>query len=405
MATIMPFRAVHFNKKVFKDITELICPVYDVIDENMYNRYLNKNKYNIIRLEKPDTKKSYIHAKSTLEHWINKKILVQDKQENIYIYEQEFKFKGKLKKLIGIICLVKLEEYESGIILRHEKTLSSPKIDRSNLLEATKCNFSPIFSLYSDKNFSILKKLYPYTKTEPEFEVVDENNVIHRIFKISSKELIEEICNKFKDKQLFIADGHHRYETALNFKKSHPDCKYTMMFLTDMNSKGLVILPTHRIVKALSNFSFEEVLSICKKNFIVIKCTSKYQMKEKLNFFSYTNMCTIGLCLGKSNYYILKLKDNIKLNNTNLATTDTSFLHELIINNLNIKKEQITFSKDMDAAISTAKKEPSSIAFLLNPTPINDIIKSAIHSKIMPQKTTFFYSKVIAGLLINKINN
>lgn len=407
MAKLKPFKALRFNDKLIKDHLQVICPVYDTIDEKKYTDYINRNPYNIVRLESPRGYDRYNHANNILNSWINQKILIKENKDSFYIYEQEFTFGGKRKKLHGIICLVRVENFEKQVVIPHENTLSEPKNDRFNLLKTTKSNFSPIFSLYDDKNNSTEHKLTPFMSDQPKLEFTDENNIVHRLWIVNDKNSIKEICEDFNNRKLYIADGHHRYETAQKFKTITGN-DYTMMFLVNMNNENLIILPTHRLIKTVPDFDFNIFLNNCKKYFIVKKLRRKTELQELLDEIYTCNKHGFGLYF-KGRYFILILKDNINFKSISL-NCDVSILDELIIKR-NLKKDldnasdqkDIFYTQDFSYSIDLINKNKYDIAFFLNPTPLSQIINVANANKKLPQKSTYFITKVIAGLTIYKM--
>ncbi len=408
MAKAKPFKALRFNDKLINDPLQVICPVYDIIDEKKYTYYINKSPYNIVRLESPRGYDRYNNAKNILDSLINQKVLVKENKDSIYIYEQEFIFDGKKKKLHGIICLIKVENFDKQVIFPHEHTLCAPKNDRLNLLKTTKSNFSPIFSLYDDKDNSTEKKLIPFMKSPPKLEFTDENNVTHRLWIVDNENSIKEICDDFNSRKLYIADGHHRYETAQKFKALTGN-NYTMMFLANMNDENLIILPTHRLIKACKDFNFNTFFNNCTQYFNVNLLPNKNELQKSLNKVCMCNKHGFGMYF-KGNYFILVLKEDISLKKVPLEC-DVSILDELIIkrslkkdlSNINNQKD-IFYTRDFSYSIDLVNKNEYDIAFFLNPTPLSQIINVANANEKMPQKSTYFITKVIAGLTIYKMD-
>ncbi len=422
MAIIKPFCALRYTNKI-KNINEVLCPPYDIISEDERKNFLKTNEHNIIRLELPkEGENPYKTAGKTLKLWIFENILKKDDSENIYFYEEEFEAYGQIKKIKGIICLVKLEEFEKKVVLPHEETLSKAKTDRFNLMSETNCNFSQIYCLYNDDG-TVFSKVDEITTSSPETTAKTSDNIIHRLWKTDDKKNIEFFKNKFKDKQLFIADGHHRYETALNYRnylknnglikdENHP-ANYIMMMLVDLNNDGLVVFPTHRMIKDIKDFNENEVILKLDNLFEIEKINNLENIENELS--DNNDKKVFGFYTGNNYWYKLTLK-NINqaesfcenCSNT-LAQLDVSILHNMILNNIfgidkeNMKNQKnLTYTRDFYEAIEKVKDGSFQCSFILNPTKVSEIRDIALNNEKMPQKSTYFYPKLITGLVMNK---
>lgn len=412
MAFIKPFRALHYNSNLISQIENLICPAYDIIPDDEVQIYIQNHKNNIVNLEKPVGPDCYDHAGKTLLSWQNDGTLVQDVSNSIYIYEENFEIEGVKKSIRGIICLVKLEDFTSKVVIPHEKTHSNAKNDRFELLKATNCNFSPIFSLYNDDNKKITNIVNKFSRQKPFINFMDDKKISHTLWKISDYDAISTICHAFKNKKLYIADGHHRYETALNYKKylqtnksdnSQSSSNFVMMYLVDINSPGLTILPTHRMIKNISNFSPTSIIEQCENSFKVKKLALK-DIKSTLRSTDSHNIHSIGFYFGGDNYFQLENKSLPR------KILDVDILQDLILEpifNLNSNSPQIQsnidYTTDLNYAISAVKSNICQCAFIMNPTTIEQILHKTKNFEKMPQKSTYFYPKPITGLVINKI--
>jgi len=417
MATIKPFKALRFTEKA-GGIDTLVCPPYDIISEEQRLSYIAANENNVIRLELPkDGADVYAQAGDVLKKWTDDGILKCDGEDALYIYEIIFKNKGESISLKGFICRVKLHEFSEGIILPHEETLSKAKTDRFNLMTATHCNFSQIYSLYMDEKRTTDKRLNEVAVKIPDITLTDGEGLVHNLWIVTDKSAVDEICDDFKERKLYIADGHHRYETALNFHKANPDLNAdsVMMMLVSMEHEGLLVLPTHRIIRDLDTFDLDKTLSDCEKYFIIEK-KSKYNDIEK-NLESLYNKGIKAFCLyaGNDEYYLLILKslsvmDEIMKNDSYaLRHLDVSVLHSLILERIfGIDKENmanqinLTYTKYADEAISAVDKKTANCAFIMNPTRVSEIRDVASAGEKMPQKSTYFYPKLITGMVINR---
>lgn len=427
MAEIKGYKGLRFNCEKAGKIEELVCPPYDIISDQQREEYIKTNPHNIIRLELPKGDDKYNKAAEILKDWLEKGILVKEDKPAIYIYEEEFTAYGERKAIKGIICRVKLEEFSKGIILPHEFTLSKAKEDRLSLMKATNCNFSQIYSLYMDGGKNTLGKIDSLSKSEPDIQLQDNDNVTHRMWIIKDEKAIADICSDFTDRKLYIADGHHRYETALNYRnylreqglaKEGDACDYQMMMLVDMEHPGLVVFPTHRLVRNLDSFNAERVIDGCKEYFDVTEHSDINTIESTLMELYNQGKKAYAFYCGGSSYKLLVLKDTniIKklLPNASTATQqlDVTILHTLILEKIfgidaeNMAKQiNLTYTKIFDEAISSVQQGNSQCAFILNPTRVSEIREVASNSEKMPQKSTYFYPKMITGLVMNQLED
>lgn len=422
MATVKPFKALRFTKKAGK-IGELLCPPYDIISEEERREYIKTNEHNIIRLELPRGDDPYLQAGVLLEDWINNGILKQDEKDSLYIYEEEFVANGQWYKVKGFICRVKLEPFEKGVVLPHEFTLSKAKEDRFNLMKATDCNFSQVYSLYMDEDNLIFPKIDRLSGGEPEIKITDGFGVTHRLWTVTDKEQIAEICRLFEDKKLYIADGHHRYETALNYNEylksqgmATDESGYIMMMLVNIENSGLVVFPTHRVVCGIKDFHHHDVLKKCRKYFDIYEKYDMGNIASELDRFYSRNECAFAFCYGRRDkYYILALKDKsvmaerIKGRSKAFGELDVTVLHSLILEDIfGLDKQSLAdqtnlkYTRHIGEAIDLPASDRGNCSFILNPTRVSEISAVASAGEKMPQKSTYFYPKLITGLIMNK---
>ncbi len=424
MAKIIPFRGILYNPKKIENISQVVTPPYDVISSQEQKKYYRKHKNSIIRIilgqtllnDNATTQNKYTRAKEYFNEWLEKGIFLRDRKPSIYVYRQEYLFKGKKKKQIGFIALLKLEDFKKKIVIPHEKTLTRPKQDRLKLLQTCEINSSSIFSLYSDSTGQINNILRNTTQSSPAISLTDETKIKHDLWKITNSTTINKICAKMKNKSIFIADGHHRYETALNFrnkmKTKLPSYEkkgtfdYVMMFFSNMENTDLTILPTHRLVSSLPKKIFANLEKNLADDFQIQSFKQKEILFSKLEETKKNNICAFGMYKGDKNiYYLLTLKKN-KCSKTQ---SFTHILHKLILKKilkLSTKKEcekKLSYTREADLAIKLVNKKDVRIAFFL-PTPFIEEIKNvAITETTLPQKTTYFYPKLLTGLVINQI--
>ncbi len=426
MATVKAFPALRFTDKA-GDISKNVCPPYDIISPEQREEYIKTSENNIIRLELPLGENAYADAGALYKKLRADGILDNDDTAGIYVYEEEFEVYGEVKKIKGIFARVKLCEFSENVVLPHEETLSKAKTDRFNLMSATYCNFSPIYSMYTDADRKISGKVASLTSGKADIEFTCEDGVTQRLWKIEKGDDTDFIEKAFEDKQLFIADGHHRYETALNFKKKLQDdgvikccChagNYVMMMLIDMENEGLVVFPTHRMIKGLDKFDEAEALSKISEFFDVCEIARAdidAKLAENVDKKAYV------FCTKSGKYYLLTLKEGdaakAELASLNPGKSeaykglDVTVLHSLILEKLfGIDKENMAnqinlkYTRDTDEACNCIKVDEFNCAFILNATKVHEIKDVALAGEKMPQKSTYFYPKLITGLVMNEL--
>ena len=427
MAEIKPFKGMRYNTFLAGKIGELCCPPYDIISEEERLGYIAENEYNVIRLELPkEGEDVYKTAGEVLDMWRNTGVLVHEIKPAVYIYEEEFNAYNKRSSVKGIIVRVKVEEFSKGVILPHEFTLSKAKADRFNLMKATNCNFSQIYALYMDEEHTTLKTIDSLSDRKPDQKFTDSDHVTHKLWIITDEKVIEKLVNDFADRKLYIADGHHRYETALNYRnycrengisKEGDPQDYQMMYLVDMQHPGLVVFPTHRMVRDLESFDKDEVLKGCEEYFDIKKFTSVGNINSELAKQYKQGKKAFGFYCGKGEWYLLVLKDievmAKVLPDLSEASQqlDVSVLHSLILEKtMGIDKENmanqinLTYTKFFEEAIMKVDKGEFQCSFILNPTRVTEIRDVAAAGEKMPQKSTYFYPKMITGMVMNDLN-
>lgn len=423
MAGIKSFNGLRYSKKA-GEINELVCPPYDIISDQQRADYIAKNQNNIIRLELPKGENAYKEAGEVLEQWLDDGILAKDEKSGIYVYEMEFSTdKIESKTVKGFISLVKLEEFSKGIVLPHEETLSKAKTDRFNLMSETFCNFSQIYSLYMDEDNSTFSIIERASLRSPDAEITDADGVIHKLWCVYDENVIADVTTKFREKKLYIADGHHRYETALNFHKhlcetgkavEGDNSGYVCMMLVNMENDGLVVFPTHRIVRDLEKFSLAEVLEKSREFFEITEEVDLKSAESKLDLLYSKGEKAFSLYCEKK-VYIMVLKDKTVMKkilggkSDAYCGLDVSILHSLVLEGiLGIDKENmanqknLTYTKIIAEATQAVDESQANCAFILNPTRVTEIRDVALASEKMPQKSTYFYPKLITGLVMNK---
>ncbi len=426
MAEVKAFKALRFTERA-GDISKNVCPPYDIISEEERLGYIRTSENNIIRLEKPVGDNAYDDARALYLEMSDKGVIECDEKKGIYVYEEEFDALGNRYKIKGIFVRVRLEEFDKKVVLPHEETLSKAKQDRFDLMCATHCNFSPIYCMYTDekREISSLVDIMSQSKAEIEFEAKD--GVVQRIWKCEDESITDKVEELFRDKQLFIADGHHRYETGLRFRnhlidkgvikdKDH-DANFIMMFLIDMENSGLVVYPTHRMVTGLEGFDLDKALCGMKQYFDVTEI-SEADIDKVLCENADNKANVLVSSDGKFYLSVMKKDAQRKLSEMNpekseaYKNLDVTVLHSLILENvLGIDKENMAqqinlkYTRDKDEAIDAVKSGKANCSFIINATKVEEIKSVALANEKMPQKSTYFYPKLITGLVMNRLND
>lgn len=435
MADVQPFRALRFSPKA-GPLEELTCPPYDIIDESRRLAYLSRNSHNIIRLELPrDGADPYAGAGEVLRDWLENGILVRDGAPCFYIYEIEYSLEGRSdisgiqggrRSIAGLIGRVKLEEFSKGIVLPHEETLSKAKEDRLNLMKATGCNFSDVYSLYMDDGgeSEALDILSLMQQEPPAAELTDEEGLIHRLWTVSDPTLVEAIRQRFVDKKLYIADGHHRYETALNYRnwlreqgRTTEGADYIMMMLVEMGHPGLTVFPTHRMLRGLADFDAERLLSGCAEWFDLLRGVAVDALDESLEQAYEAHRHAFGFYTGGDTFTLLTLRDEAALDallpdcSNAYRHLDVTVLHTLVLERLlgidrdNMARQtNLSYTRSLSEALDNVNAGAYQCSFLLNPTRVGEIRDVAAAGEKMPQKSTYFYPKLLTGLTMNQLD-
>ena len=425
MAEIKPFRGILYNgDKV--DIAKVFAPPYDVISPEMQSRLYESEKHNVVRLilgkeEKLDTSRrnKYTRSAALLNEWLTKEILIKDRRPAIYIYAQQYSHKGRSRTRLGFIALMKIGHPEKNGVLPHEHTLQKPREDRLRLIKATRANLSPIFSVFEEKGGEINKILKLAIKAEKPLFTQGTEGVAHRLWRLGDAARVNKIKHYMRAKKVFIADGHHRYEVAREYRDEMKNTKefkktmnYVMMYFSSLSEKGaLTILSTHRAVNNIEQFEEKKVRKNLERYFRITRMTSIGEMVESVEK-ARGERRAFGMYTGKKGIYLLTLKDGyspgelIKSKKSqSLKKLDVTILHDLIIEEiLGIKnpKNSIKYVRDEKDAAALVERGGYQAAFFLKPTAVSDMKAVAEKGEMMPQKSTYFYPKLLTGLVINK---
>ncbi|MGB2808306.1 MAG: DUF1015 domain-containing protein [Sedimentisphaerales bacterium] len=434
---IKPLKAFRYDPGIVGDVGGCISPPYDVISPDQQEQLYEKNKYNIVRIIKGKTTSSdnegnnqYTRAADYLKTWIEKGVLKKDQTDTIYAYVQDFDVAGNHFQRSSFIALARLEEF-GKTVRPHEQTLDEPKVDRLNLKRATVAKFGLVFMLYEDKQKIADAIVKQAVTQEPLVDYTDEQDVRHRLFAITAKEGIDTITRMMVDKSCIIADGHHRYETALNYYKEtkNPAAGYQMTAFVNTHNEGLTILATHRLVGNLDNFQLDKLIVALKENFEITEFSfdspeTRIEAREKMsakmgNVFD-EDKNAFGIYGGNNTFYVAVLKDKEAMDSVASNMSDAwkslnvSVLHKLVLEKLlGIGEKELAsggnveYIKDTGSAVDESIAEVDAgrkqVAFFVKPPKMQQLKMVTDAGEKMPQKSTFFYPKVHTGLTINKL--
>ncbi|MGB5684549.1 MAG: DUF1015 domain-containing protein [Candidatus Electrothrix sp.] len=451
MAVVAPFRGVRYNPEKIERLEDVVTPPYDVISTDDEKKLLQKNPYSMINLDLRNISQGtteddgrYEQARERFQAWQDENVLIQDEQPSIYLYYIDYNHpSGKRLTRKGIVSLVGLAEFSEGIVKPHEKTFAGVISDRVQLMETCKAQFSQIFSIYADQEQKIISRLEKVREAEPMLQINDQNANTHTLWRVTDKEALEFVHHFFADKPVYIADGHHRYTTALNCRRralaadpdlpaDHP-CHYIMMYLCACEDPGLSVLPTHRLVRQPGSMSGDQLQKRMQLGMIVTEIkqggreTLIAEVLNRMNEIDTSGgMPAFGVYHpGEDRAFLLRMQNETISGSPSLADKpevlqelDVVVLSDLLIQDyLGLSHEQcvneglVSYLSDSDVALDEAVKESvlqethTPLLFLLNPTKVKQVLKVADSDNIMPHKSTYFYPKIMTGLLLNKLDD
>jgi len=428
MAHIIPFRGVRYSTSRAGDASDLVTQPYDRIGEAEQRDYYERSPYNIVRIIKgraqpeDNGENVYTRAASYLRQWLDEGILVRDETPSLYVYHQEYSFGGERLIRRGFIALGKLEPER---VHAHEKTLKGPKEDRLRLLRATEGNFGHIFMLYSDPQRTADTALDgAIAGVHPTIVARDDFGNDHLVWRITDPDVISIVREAVAEKDLYIADGHHRYETAVNFMRECEEKGWRpaaaesfdarMMTLFNIDEPGMTIRPIHRLVHALSDYDPQAFLKRAAEDFVVERYSSLSDMWREVA--AGRGHHTFGFYSGGV-YASLTLRDEEIMDRLitgnwshDWKRLDVSILHTVILDRLLgidaaalEEQRNITYAHEPEEGVAAVDSGREQIFFLLNPTSASEVRRVADHGEKMPQKSTDFYPKLLTGLVLSKL--
>jgi uncharacterized protein (DUF1015 family) len=432
VATIRPFKGVRYNPEKIADLSTVISQPYDRVRHGLQDKYYAQSPYTIVRIIKGKEKEGddeknnvYTRAQGYYESWLQEGILMREKSPTFYVLHQTATLPdGSTKTRKGLIAALELSRFDEGIVLPHERTHSGPKVDRLNLMRATEVNFGHIFMLYPGDQINAL--LDAAIEGQPGFELREmfEHDVVQQFWPVTDPEIIQAVVDEMAPRRnLIIADGHHRYETAINYRDEmrikHPDApanagfNYRMVTLVSMEDPGLVILPTHRQIYAYDKMNSQEALERAKEYFVVMPVADRATLEAALAEAEPSHP-RFGFYDG--NYAVLKLQDPAVLEkllpdrSPDWRLLDVSILHELFIERaLGLdkevveRKENIEYLRDPQMGYDAVDQGKANFLLVMNPTRMEQVRDCTAGGEKMPQKSTDFFPKVISGLVMMPI--
>lgn len=421
MSSIKPFKAVFYNKEKVKDFSLVISPPYDVISEEQQSNLQNLSPYNFTYIDfgkdKPADDKDnnkYSRAAKYLEDWLSKKVMLQDEKPAIYFYKQDYRVLGQISSRLGFIGLMELDSEGDTTIHPHENTHAKAVDDRLKLTKTLNANLSCIFVCYADRQRKVEKIFHKeIVSQKPFIDVTDWDDIRHRIWRLDDAEMIHEINESISGQNLFIADGHHRYQVAQeyrNFRNSRKAAatgsepyNYVMTYFTNLDSKDLKILPIYRIVKSL-----KKDIGFLEDYFRIDKVKSKEELQILLARAG-KNEHAFGL-YTQDGIRLLRLKNKLLVNkvvkegSSEYKNLDATILKYFVFDKVGVASEDIIYSKDFKEATDMVDNGQAQASFILNPVKIDQLKAIALHGERMPPKTTYFYPKVLSGLTVYKMD-
>jgi uncharacterized protein (DUF1015 family) len=435
VARLRPFRGYRYNREKVGDLRPVVSPPYDVIPDELRRELHHRHPHNVIRLILGEehtgddaAENRYLRARRYFQEWEDTGILLRESAPAFYVYEQQYPWKrGERRVRTGLIGAVGLEEYDARIVFPHERTMPAPKADRLRLMQALPVNLEQIFCFYPGPSGSITDVLRSATRTDPLCDFGDEAGVRHRLWLLQQSDAIDRLITAFRDRPLFIADGHHRYETALTFQEEmrradatgDPEKAYNfvMMTLVSMEDGGLTALPTHRLIRAEWRAG-AEILRLLEPHFSreervighreggLQKCLDEMEEWGRRGH-------VFGLYTGGETLTILTLKDPGVVErltgggeSRGAQMLDVVVLQDLIFQRLLGLKdpEMIRFTQDEEVAVREVRHGRAAAAFFLNPIPVTQIAATVSTGQRLPPKSTYFYPKLLSGLVFFKVD-
>lgn len=434
MPNIQPFQGLRYNLAQVGDLSDVVAPPYDVISPEYQDELYAKHPNNVVRLilnkmnpDDDEANNRYTRAARTLKDWKAEGVLQRDDQPALYVYHQIFTVGGKEYCRKGFMCGCEATPFGEGMIFPHEITMSGPKLDRLMLTTACKTNFSQIFGLYPDAENEVQNILEDAVRGEAPLEATDKDGVINRMWIVDDPDVVSKVVALMGPKPIFIADGHHRYETACNYRKQvreqgeltldHP-ANYVLMVCIAMEDPGLIVMPTHRLFKNVPSFSQEELISKVGDCFRVSTVGEGYRTAHRAwaEIEMLEDQGTMALYTAKDGKWNLlqlteagreKMAEVAKEHQPEWQELGVAILHSLVIDTLLGLKghEKPKYVHEVEEVVETLKSEPETypLAALVMPATVQQIQDLSMVRERMPAKSTYFYPKLISGFVFKPL--
>jgi uncharacterized protein (DUF1015 family) len=425
MADVQPLRALHYQPSAVGAIADVVAPPYDVIDESQRAALLARSPFNVVAVDLPrpegeDGPDMYAAAAELFESWQLQGVLVRDPEPAIWAHTQEYTGPDGVRRTrSGFFCRVRIEGYGPGRVRPHERTHPGPKEDRLRLTRATRANISPIFSLFSDPQNAAWTALAPATEQEPWADVTDGDGTRHRLWRVTDPRAIQAVQAATADAELLIADGHHRYETMAAYADEvggDGEHRYILMCLVALEDPGLTVFPTHRLVQGLDSAHREALAETLRRDFAIEEVALEQlapppQGAEntplQMGFIDAQSLRPLRLTLKEQSIADAALAAH----SAPYRHLDTGVLEALILKGtLGLSDEDIShfngmfYARDTDEAVEMVRSGAWDAAFVMRPTPVRQVRELAAEGENMPPKSTFFYPKLLTGLLFNPLS-
>jgi uncharacterized protein (DUF1015 family) len=420
LADVRPFRGWHYNLMKVRDLSQVITQPYDKIPKELQQKYIERHPDSFVNLILPAAPDPYGFSATTVKLWSSQLVLNRDPDPTIYVLHQDFEIGGQKKTRKSFIAAIRVDEFEKGTVLPHERTLSKPKADRLSLLRATRMDYEQIFMLYDDPSGIIDRALTP--TGEPTMKATDDYGVVQKVWTITDPGRLATVRETLADKVMLIADGHHRYETALNYRQEMeragnvPDdaaLRFKSTAFVNISDPGLVVLPTHRLLFGLKSPKWNDIVAGLGKWFET-RAIKDAEVAGELARAGTDHVFVLHV--GKNRSWVLRLTDKaaveeiIKDHSADYRDLDVAILHSLLIENvLGIKvadiEDHVAYERSLPDAMTKVDQFNYQAAFIINPTRADQVQKVAAHGERMPQKSTDFYPKFVSGLVFMDIGD
>jgi uncharacterized protein (DUF1015 family) len=434
---LRPFRGIFYDPIHFENLFAVLAPPYDVISLQERDIYYQRHPYNVVRLtygkdEPGDTPgdNAYTRAAQYLHTWLRQGVMRRDPEPAMYLCAEEYALPdGIQRERQGLIALCRLEPYERGIVLPHEETSPHPKRMLFDLRSAVEANLDQVFALYADDTGKLQEILAAQRQQAARLSFRDQDDMRHRLWVIGEPSVLNEIRQVMAANWALIADGHHRYETCLDYqqmmRQSMPHVtgnewfNFAMMYLTDIHDPGLTILPTHRVLRGLSP-AFVNQITACLRDTCEVEAfpchtpTEREAQRQRLVHEMRrrgTGAHVFGLYTGEETFWLLTYRGSLATQTPtaeysgDCTALDVSILHDLLLAKvlrIDVREDIIAFTQDDAAAVDLVARQEYQVAFLLNPTRVEQIVQPAMAGKRMPRKSTYFYPKLLTGIVMHK---